>query len=93
MPDDFIRSTNLARQRIAFDLFQAVLRAFGYNRIWYSLIADHRSLGLLAGHGVIRSYTAEWMRHNKSNHYERLTGIHCHVLHNADRHLVSRQAA
>ena len=40
----------------AFERFCSIMRAHGYDRIAYSLVTDHPSLGLPKQHGLATSY-------------------------------------
>lgn len=66
----FIEDTNAAsNSREVFSSFEKIMRDFGYDRICYSLITDHPSLGLNAGHGVMRNYPDDWMKHYVAKGY------------------------
>lgn len=68
--EEFITDTNAAgSSHDVFAVFEKAMRSFGYDRICYSLITDHPSLGLKAGHGVLRNYPNDWMKHYVSNGY------------------------
>ena len=70
--EDFITKTNAASTADeVFSLFEGALKNLGYDRLCYSLITDHPSLGLHAGHGVMRNYPDDWMDHYKRNGYEK----------------------
>jgi DNA-binding CsgD family transcriptional regulator len=47
----------------AFDHFCDTMREHGYDRITYSLINDHPSLGLPKQHGLATSYPEDWMKY------------------------------
>lgn len=47
----------------AFDDFCDAMRQHGYDRIAYSLVNDHPSLGLSSKHGLATSYPEDWMKH------------------------------
>jgi DNA-binding CsgD family transcriptional regulator len=68
----FIDEANNAKstQEVA-RLFGNALKGYGYDRFCYSLITNHPSLGLDAGHGVAENYPEDWMAHYKANHYEK----------------------
>jgi len=72
-------SNNATTPEDVFGLFENALRSFGYDRICYSLITDHPSLGLPAGHGVLRNYAEDWMKHYTANGYEKIDPVpkHC----------------
>lgn len=78
--EEFIEKTNAANSaEQVFALFQEALGQLGYDRVCYSLITDHPSLGLHAGHGVMRNYSNDWMTHYSSNGYEKVDPVpkHC----------------
>ena len=70
--EDFIENANKAKstQEVA-QLFSDILKTYGYDRFCYSLVTDHPSLGLDAGHGIIANYPDDWMSHYKTNQYEK----------------------
>ncbi|MEJ0062467.1 MAG: autoinducer binding domain-containing protein [Alphaproteobacteria bacterium] len=47
----------------------------GYDRVLFSLMSDHASLGLKAGHGIMRNYPDDWMRHYIEKGYEHLDPV------------------
>ena len=53
----------------AFDHFCAAMRERGYDRIAYSLVNDHPSLGLLSQHGLATSYPEDWMKHYAKHNF------------------------
>lgn len=53
-----------------FDLYKKASAAYGYDRILFSLMTDHVSLGLNAGHGVMQNYPDDWMKHYVEKGYE-----------------------
>jgi DNA-binding CsgD family transcriptional regulator len=74
--EQFIQETNAAQTSEAvFLLYQKALRSIGYDRICYSLITDHPSLNLKAGHGVMRNYSEDWMKHYVENNYEKIDPV------------------
>src|SRR5579883_616232 len=69
--DTFIEEANrIKSSEDAAALFGEALKHLGYDRFCYSLITDHPSLGLKAGHAVVSNYPDDWMKHYKANHYE-----------------------
>lgn len=67
---NFIENTNKAKNsEEVFAYFELAIKNFGYDRICYSLITNHPSLGLNAGHGVMRNYPDDWMAHYLNNGY------------------------
>lgn len=74
--EDFIESTNSAEDpESVFLLFEKALSELGYDRICYSLITDHPSLGLSAGHGVMRNYSEDWMKHYTNSKYDKIDPV------------------
>jgi DNA-binding CsgD family transcriptional regulator len=47
----------------------------GYDRVIFSLMSDHPSLGLRAGHGIMRNYPDDWMKHYAEKGYEHLDPV------------------
>ncbi|MGO8952079.1 MAG: helix-turn-helix transcriptional regulator [Rhodomicrobium sp.] len=79
--DRFIEDTNLARSsKEVSRLFGNALKGFGYDRFCYSLITAHPSLGLNAGHGVVKNYPDDWMEHYQANRYEKKDPVPHHGL-------------
>ncbi len=69
---DFIEQSNEARSADQlYELLEKVLAAeCGYDRVVFSLMSDHRSLRLKAGHGIMRNYPDDWMKHYIEHGYE-----------------------
>ncbi|TKB50332.1 hypothetical protein FCL40_04025 [Ferrimonas sediminicola] len=53
----------------AFSYFCAILAESGYDRITYSLVTDHPSLGLPKQHGLVTSYPEDWMSYYNDHNY------------------------
>lgn len=74
--ESFIEATNAAETPDEiFALFREALIRLGYDRICYSLITDHPSVGLPAGHGVMRNYPDDWMSHYMGSGYDRIDPV------------------
>ena len=56
-------------------LEQVLLHECGYDRVIFSLMSDHSSLGLNAGHGIMRNYPDDWMKHYVEHGYEHLDPV------------------
>lgn len=68
--EDFItRTNNASNPSDVFELYKNALNNFGFDKICYSLLNDHPSLGLKAGHGLMANYEDDWMNHYLSNSY------------------------
>ena len=53
----------------AFQRFSAIMAGYGYERVAYSLITDHPSLGLSKQHGLATSYPLHWMKYYQEKKY------------------------
>lgn len=74
--EKFIEDTNAAKTpEEVFLIYEKALQELGYDRICYSLITDHPSLDLNAGHGVMRNYSEDWMKHYMANGYEKIDPV------------------
>lgn len=68
--EGFIERTNKSCSiEELYSHFGDALNTFGYDRFCYSLITDHDSLNLPAGHGLLRNYPESWMKHYVSSEY------------------------
>lgn len=47
----------------------------GYDRVIFSLMSDHSSLELKAGHGIMRNYPDDWMKHYIEKGYEHIDPV------------------
>lgn len=76
----FIEDTNNAQsaERI-FELFQEQLAEIGFDRVLYTLATDHNSIGIKAGHGIMRNYPEDWMRHYTEQKYEAIDPVIKHA--------------
>jgi DNA-binding CsgD family transcriptional regulator len=64
----------------AFSYFCRILERCGYDRITYSLVTDHPSLGLPKQHGLATSYSEDWMAYYRSHDYMQIDPIVSAVL-------------
>lgn len=56
-------------------LEKALMSLCGYDRVIFSLMSDHHSIGLPAGHGIMRNYPDDWMRHYIEKGYEHIDPV------------------
>jgi DNA-binding CsgD family transcriptional regulator len=56
-------------------LERVIAHECGYDRVIFSLMSDHVSLGLKSGHGIIRNYPDDWMKHYVEHGYEHLDPV------------------
>lgn len=54
---------------LAFQNFCLIMNEYGYDRIAYSLVTDHPSLGLPKQHGLATSYPEDWMKYYLEKNY------------------------
>jgi DNA-binding CsgD family transcriptional regulator len=47
----------------------------GYDRVIFSLMSNHVSLNLPAGHGIMRNYPDDWMKYYAAHGYEHLDPV------------------
>jgi len=73
----FILASNEAKSvEELYQLLEEVLGdACGYDRVIFSLMSDHASLGLKAGHGIMRNYPDDWMKYYAEKGYEHLDPV------------------
>lgn len=64
----------------AFDAFCEAMRYHGYDRIAYSLVNDHPSLGLPSQHGLATSYPNDWMKHYAARKFSLIDPVTRQVL-------------
>ena len=74
---EFILKSNEAENvEELYRLLEKVLADLcGYDRVIFSLMSDHSSLGLKAGHGIMRNYPDDWMKHYAEKGYEHLDPV------------------
>lgn len=59
----------------AFERFCSVMNTYGYDRIAYSLVTDHPSLGLPRQHGLATSYPEDWMNFYREKDYAKIDPV------------------
>jgi DNA-binding CsgD family transcriptional regulator len=64
----------------AFENFASIVRTYGYDKIAYSLVNDHPSLGLPRQHGFATSYPEDWMNHHNARNYMKIDPVTAKVL-------------
>jgi DNA-binding CsgD family transcriptional regulator len=74
---DFIVRSNEAKSiDELYRLLEEVLKnECGYDRVIFSLMSSHHSLALKAGHGIMRNYPDDWMKHYIEHGYEHLDPV------------------
>lgn len=83
--EEFIENTNKASSNEEVSLlFEDSLKALGFDRFVYSLITDHPSLGLKAGHGLMRNYPEDWMSYYMAKGYDKIDPIVEYCFHTTD---------
>lgn len=66
----YIEKTNSAKTSDEiFYHFELALGALGFDLILMSLMTEHPSIGKPAGHGIIRNYPDDWMKHYSEKGY------------------------
>jgi DNA-binding CsgD family transcriptional regulator len=75
---DLIVASQTAQE--AFDHFCDAMRKHGYDRIAYSLVNDHPSLGLFSRHGLATSYPEDWMKHYAAHNFSLIDPVTQRVL-------------
>jgi DNA-binding CsgD family transcriptional regulator len=74
------RIVNSQTTQEAFDIFCEAMRHHGYDRIAYSLVNDHPSLGLPSQHGLATSYPDDWMKHYAARKFSLIDPVTRQVL-------------
>jgi DNA-binding CsgD family transcriptional regulator len=64
----------------AFAKFCSIMKEHGYDRVAYSLVTDHPSLGLPRQHGLATSYPDDWMKYYKEKNYMEIDPVTLRVL-------------
>lgn len=60
--ETYIESINTSKTPVeAFERYCKIMKKFGYDRVVYSLMTDHPSLGLPRQHGLVSSYPQHWV--------------------------------
>ena len=79
--EQYIEQINTAQSpEQAFERFCSIMNKHGYDRIAYSLVTDHPSLGLPKQHGLATSYPEDWMKHYRENNYMEIDPVTRRVL-------------
>jgi DNA-binding CsgD family transcriptional regulator len=74
------RIVNSQTTQEAFDIFCEAMRHHGYDRIAYSLVNDHPSLGLPSQHGLATSYPDDWMKYYAARKFSLIDPVTRQVL-------------
>ncbi len=65
------KSNKISDKEILTDLYSEYIDIFGYNRLVYTFITDHKVAKQKAGHGIVCQYPADWMQYYEENKYEK----------------------
>lgn len=58
-----------------FTLLQNACATVGLDRLVYSLMTPHETIGLDAGHAIVGNYPEDWMKHYKQKRYEQIDPV------------------
>src|ERR1035437_2685349 len=64
----------------AFEDLCSIMKEHGYDRVAYSLVTEHPSLGLPRQHGLATSYPDDWMKYYKAKNYMKIDPVTLRVL-------------
>src|SRR5690606_38718787 len=53
---------------------------YGFDRVLFSLMTDHPSIGKSSGHGIMRNYPGEWMAYYADRKYEDADPVRQYVM-------------
>ena len=67
-----------------FDIFLKHLRKYGYDKVLFALITDHKDIDLKAGIGVLRNYPADWMAYYFENEFDKIDPVATYALHQSE---------
>ena len=73
---DMNRETDIHK---SFDIFAKACRSVGLDRLVYSLITPHDTIGYEAGHAIVGNYPDEWMCYYRQNGYEKIDPVIKHI--------------
>jgi DNA-binding CsgD family transcriptional regulator len=74
--EEFIeRSNNAPDRETVFALYRQAIAEYGFDRVVYTLITDHKSCNLKAGHAIQSNYPDEWMAHYAEQQYEAIDPV------------------
>lgn len=64
----------------AFQSLENVLSKLGVDRIVYSLMTDHHTIGKKAGHGILKNYPDDWMGYYTDKQYEDVDPVRKYIM-------------
>jgi len=77
----YIENTNKATTSDeAFLNLQKALGTMGLDRVIYSLMTDHGSIGKKRGHGVLKNYPDYWMKYYGDKNYEDIDPVRKYIM-------------
>jgi DNA-binding CsgD family transcriptional regulator len=77
----YIEDTNkAATSDEAFSHLEQTLGSLGLDRVIYSLMTDHNSIGKKRGHGVLKNYPDDWMKYYSNKNYEDLDPVRKYIM-------------
>src|SRR6185369_11769957 len=74
--EEFVEATNKAETiDELLSVFQKVVMQYGYDRIIFCLMTDHKNIGLEAGVGHWCNYPDDWMKFYFENGFDKLDPV------------------
>lgn len=59
----------------SFEILSKACSTVGLDRLVYSLITPHDSIGMEAGHAIVGNYPEDWMKHYNKKRYEQIDPV------------------
>lgn len=64
-----------------FDVFISTLSQYGFDKILFGLLTDHKDIDLKAGVGVMQNYPADWMKYYFEQAFDKIDPIVTYGVH------------
>ncbi len=74
--EKFIEQSNQSSDKDqVFALYTRAIYELGFDKVVYTFMTDHNSIGQQAGHGILSNYPNEWINYYKEKKYHRIDPV------------------
>ena len=80
--EEYIKDANLAKTpNELFDIFINNVSQYGFDKVLFALITDHKDVNLSAGVGIMQNYPKDWMQYYHEKELDRVDPILTYGVH------------
>ncbi|MGB9154796.1 MAG: LuxR family transcriptional regulator [Alphaproteobacteria bacterium] len=80
--EDYLQKANAAQTpEELFNIFVNTLHQYGFDKVLFGLLTNHKDIGLNAGIGILENYPADWMQYYFEHSFDKVDPIVTYGIH------------